>query len=99
MTDKEIQEGNKLIAEFMQRGIQLSMMEHPDTGGYIHLDDCEYNSSWNWLMPVVQKIKQLEMDWPLATDRVLTLFIWDSIESVWHKVIEFIKYYNNHIKI
>lgn len=43
-------EGNKLIAKFM---------------GYFNWEDKEYgkyNSSWDWLMPVVEKIEDLEFD-------------------------------------
>ena len=66
MTDKEIIEGNKLIAEFMQLktikrdGMSDSYMFvlHP---GFIPREVCpanlEYHTSWDWLMPVVEKIE------------------------------------------
>jgi len=61
MTNEEIIEGNKIIAEFMQ---------HPE--GYDEhgvWQKLAYHSSWDWLMPVVEKIESLgylvriELDW------------------------------------
>lgn len=42
-----VEDGNRLIAEFM---------ENPQV---ILVDLLEYHSSWDWLMPVVDKLKQL----------------------------------------
>jgi len=66
----EIQEGNKLIAEFMgwtyskssDAGIlggSITYWRNPETGhvGYFHPD--KYHSSWDWLMPVVEKINTM----------------------------------------
>lgn len=49
MTKEEIIAGNKLIAEFMKKG-------------KIHPNDLKYHSSWDWLMPVVEKIEQRFID-------------------------------------
>ena len=43
-------EGNKLIAGFMETGVK------PD---YYFIDGYLYNSSWNRLMPVVEKIEEI----------------------------------------
>ena len=57
----EIIEGNKLIAEFM--GWSKSPYEHLPNKMYkddkgIHVDQLKYNSSWDWLMPVVEKVEE-----------------------------------------
>lgn len=72
MENKEILEGNKLIAEFM--GIKNPLFQFPTSGHgvpfaegqYLGTDglayypeDMRYHSDWNWLMPVVDKIEQL----------------------------------------
>jgi len=78
MTQEEILEGNKLIAEFMgakpcKNYWREDALEHEDwehdewtntTREYfvtkIHkVSELKYHSSWDWLMPVVEKI---EMD-------------------------------------
>ena len=49
-----MKENNKLIAEFMglniDNGVQADYMEH----------ELKYHESWNWLMPVVEKIEYIE---------------------------------------
>lgn len=62
MSEQEIIEGNKLIAEFI--GIKQN-----DFGHWINKDhllgsqsklfdfELKYHSSWDWLMPVVEKIE------------------------------------------
>lgn len=63
MTKKQILDGNKLISEFMElKGFDDGrygwMWNNPTTkkGSCFSL---EYNSSWDWLIPVVEKIEQL----------------------------------------
>lgn len=48
----ELEDANKLIAEFMGM-IQGRIV---DEIGYYDTDELEYHSSWDWLMPVVEKI-------------------------------------------
>ena len=43
----ELRENNKLIAEFM---------EYPDLGTKGDFSYLNYHTSWDWLMPVVEKI-------------------------------------------
>lgn len=67
--NKEIVEGNWIIASFMGATITDGIgytgrnISFPtETNGlYVHkLTDLKYNSSWDWLMPVVEKIEDLE---------------------------------------
>ena len=67
MTTQEILEGNKLIAEFMgakRKEYSITNREH-----YLFRDGRKYltenlifHSSWDWLMPVVEKIESLPTD-------------------------------------
>lgn len=69
MTDKEIQKGNKLIAEFMgwEKGATEEMYDFPENFSSFLVDEyheilpksMKFHSSWNWLMPVVDKIEDL----------------------------------------
>ena len=62
MEEENVLTGNKLIAEFMNLGIQLHMVEHPISGEYIDIEDLEYHESWDWLMPVVDNIDSIEVN-------------------------------------
>ncbi len=61
MTQSEIIEGNKLISEFT--GLTLNKKQFPLTPFYekdktflAYEPDLQFHQSWNWLMPVVEKI-------------------------------------------
>ena len=77
-TDKEITEGNKLIAEFMEckkvptspeiltfyvppfyydREVETGIGMKSDCGCEYTPEEMLYHSSWDWLMPVVEKIE------------------------------------------
>ena len=60
-------ENNILIAEFMGFGIiQSNIYNIPVTDSIIGIgyvpEKMEYNSSWDWLMPVVEKIESLDLE-------------------------------------
>lgn len=59
MTQEQIVESNKMIADFMGMGAQFHLVEHPDTGEYV---EAQFHSSWDWLMPVVEKIETLKSE-------------------------------------
>src|SRR6185437_13454507 len=105
--NNKIIEGNKLIAEFM--GIK----DNPNKKGYYYhplkkdwgtIKGFKYHSSWDWLMPVVEKIRNI--DWNVGqrgeyqTDPKLVLakerlanysVLLVGIIDVWLAVAEFIK--------
>jgi hypothetical protein len=100
MTDIELLEGNKLIADFMD------WIHHEDVQYDIYeMNNLKYHSSWDWLMPVVEKIEQSGWGckmylngcqfpvvdqyarlWPIAEKR--------KIDAVWLAVVFFIRWYN-----
>jgi len=69
MTQNEILEGNKLITVFMgaeiiepignsMRNIKFQTVTH-----FLHVHNenkLQYHSSWDWLMPVIEKIEQFD---------------------------------------
>ena len=70
MTTEEIVEGNRLIAEFMgykQRENGGLFWGNDGLGG-LYPKDLKYHSSWDWLMPVVEKIQHLEDELPVKID-------------------------------
>ena len=109
----DIEMGNILIAEFM--GVKTitidrlkSILKQNREDGFIStpqaytLDELKYDSSWDWLMPVVDKIKILVME--DDSDELYNSEEWDNIthtlvqieiKSVYQAVVEFIKNQNN----
>lgn len=110
MREQEIIEGNKLIAEFMGAKIEQGgndewyAMDIPLPDGTltgIHLKDLKYNSSWEWLMKVVEKI--IPEFRPRAVNKKHPFFLIqynliqaNGKESVWLAVVDFIKWHNDN---
>lgn len=105
---KTTEEKNRMIAEFMGLGFQLHLIEDPKTGEYV---DPEFQTSWDWLMPVVEKIDTMDdyrftvrMMWHYTEihDNTEVLNIVDAGESgerlmnTYNAVCEFIEWYNEN---
>ena len=99
---------NKLIAEFM--GLEFSKGEYYrplyNSGDWIPQDELQYHISWDWLMPVVEKIESLgytfeknlqgiDKDWQClivkGNDILYQEFNTDSLIACHYVVVEFIK--------
>jgi len=114
-------EGNKLIAEFM--GVKFKddeqyikeLREMRSEGIYFEQgymsSELNYHSSWDWLMPVVEKIERLgftfeknyqriDGDWQSlivkGNDILFQEFNVDSLLSTHYVVLEFIQWYNEN---
>jgi hypothetical protein len=102
-------ENNKLIAEFMgikpTKGV--SHKWHYSDSPYISInsdryeevvnaitDYAKYNSSWDWLMPVVEKMNNVpEWDeWSIGDLSICLVSA--SIVDTYNEVVRFIKWYN-----
>ena len=80
----KIEDQNKLIAEFM--GYQLK--------GRKLSDEMIYDTSWDWLMPVVEKVFVLSEDeeaWRMDIESGLTTL---NRDETYRAVVEFIEHYN-----
>lgn len=117
MKESEIIEGNKLIAEFMggKYDKNTSFPIHPDdiwlpVHGIVNFKTIElgkgkalkYHSSWDWLMPIINKI--YESDWyykwkDTSGQFEKEVFINTKfIDETWKQVVEFIKWWNEQTK-
>lgn len=104
---------NKLIAEFMGNTVDhesnnLPLVTEP-SGHYYYLSECKYDKSWDWLMPVVEKIQSMksevhELPWDSHfkfSDKKCELykfaFISETslIDATYQVVTDFIKWYNS----
>lgn len=97
MEKKEIIEGNRLIAEFM--GLRIGVDKYSYRVGAtepLHEKHLDYHKSWDWLIPVVEKIGNLskKKNKQLWGNIVFALRLVKK-EEIYKEVIEYIKWYNN----
>lgn len=117
MENKEIIEGNRLIAEFMgafgypedtpeeydlftcsEMGDVFMDIEADDIDAKHHfaLNEMKFHVSWDWLMPVVGKVYEVNEDnINIKFDNIINAISrLDRISAFWYTV-EFIKWYNS----
>lgn len=116
---------NEIIAEFMgfishQSETYGIILQHPDLMGTYQdhtrqnqhgkAMELKYHSSWAWLMPVVEKIENIEgLRFIIEGNRVMISsgeYFWNSgstqetkLTMTYWAVIEFIKWYNKNKKV
>lgn len=106
-TALDIDKGNKVISDFMGEKLDLNQWgENWKRVISLHTGLTQipkYHASWDWLMPVITKIKKtLEGnidDWTFKYERR----IYDSLKEVniydtWKHIVGFINDYNKHYK-
>lgn len=105
MEQEQIIQGNKLIAEF----VRTAEKQYSDDGDFIDSQYCNDNSSeanyyrwgdmrfstsWDWIMPVVKKIQQIELsDFP-KKKAIMNALLDVEIESLYLAVVIFAQWYN-----
>lgn len=87
MTQEQIIEGNKLIAEFMN-------LNDSEDFGKLYFEPIQmiYHESWNWTMPVVKKIYESYFDRHTAIAEALNEV---DLAGLWVSVVNFIKFWND----
>jgi hypothetical protein len=86
---------NVLIAEFM--GCTNPFNEIHDATlykveqGTFELDELQYRTSWEWLMPVVEKIEQVHEGVP---KQLINLSLFSTRQEIYQAVVEFINQLN-----
>lgn len=117
MKEQEIIEGNKLIAVFDGMLIgKLNGWMSGDIGERAYrkadgeitevysFEKLKYHSSWDWLMPVVEKIYAMHMKLDFKKDmdefcepmyrHVINTSITTPIEGLYEDIVDFIQWYN-----
>jgi hypothetical protein len=90
-------DANKLIAEFMGYEVKHNKCYSPKYNDGT-IAPMQFHSSWDWLMPVIEKCVRTGDDtdkWDNIFNTLTTL----SIKEVYEEVVEFIEDYNNYVKI
>lgn len=111
MKQNEIIENNKLIAKFMEKNnIYIEFERYVNRYGdieyseYFDNDELLYHISWDWLIPVINKITSMDIYFKYKDD--LNSQFNDGgieinvkyIEVTYESVIDFIKWYNKQNK-
>lgn len=119
--NKEILEGNKLIMEFMElkptewRGMYSVSQDHctcqestPEKALDRFASIAKYHKSWDWLMPVLERIEAKGYRWEIGMSPISSQYhyckIWSIgtiervylLDAVYDAVLEFIKWYNSN---
>ena len=102
---------NKLIAEFMgmtygdpnDKSVMIQMT--PQGNEVVPIESMEYHTSWDWLMPVVEKIESLGYVFTIQggkakygemISRTRCFIVEDKLSSTYKAVVEFINEYNKN---
>ena len=105
-------EKNKLFAEFIgskigkggtnRNPVYTNCIIHPmKTGWTTDLKSTRYHESWDWLMPVIDKIRNIyfaESDMKIIDCRINHLNIWADIRTIYDEAFKFITWYNENKK-
>ena len=81
---------NTLIAEFMGLPTEVfksGKLNYKHNDSWYDENELSYNVSWNWLIPVIHKIKESDLDFDV-------LEIGLPIDETYKAVVEFINEYN-----
>ena len=104
---KDYTETNKLLAEFEGYKIDWGYKKNSVLmlGTVVSVKKLQYHCTWNWLIPVVEKINKVVMTELTVSQRMQFEYLEQrlspysySMESIYKSVVEFVKWYNHHIK-
>jgi hypothetical protein len=93
-------EKNKLIAEFMgwtldDKDLNSYRKLNNNVFKYSLLSNFKYDTDWNWLIAVVEKIANMKGFYAIENDLKDTI-INAKIDAVYNACVEFIKWYNEN---
>jgi len=107
MKQKDIDIGNKIIAEFMglkhkplAKGLYQLQYEHSFSNHgfkeWINEEMLKFHSSWNWLIPVVKKLIETLPKNSEAWGSLHIVLVSLDIKASWKYVVECIEWYNKN---
>lgn len=99
-------ENNKIIAEFMQHPFVKKWNEskYPELNTFPY-EKLKYDTSWDWLMPVIEKIREdlgfqftltsTGVDWSAKIGEIGAYYYSNPLVCVYVAVSQFIKWHND----
>ncbi len=115
MTEQQIIDNNKLIAEFMEAKPNLYTLDKDGSRNYFYEIHCgniyekaikpkgmPFHTDWNWLMSVMKKIRHTEItmfDYGKRKFWIHNALAEADIEKVYIEIVKFIKWYNKEGKL
>ena len=97
MTNENIIAGNKLIAEFMEfekgANSHYAVVLNGQAVTYLPPQHMQFNSSWNWLMPVISKCESIDSK-RIREEIGFRNIFGANIEICWLACLAFIEWYN-----
>jgi len=93
-------EEKKLVARFMgyTDGSDFQYLSHPSTGYDTDIDTLDYDTDWNWIMSVVEKICEYSLVYKEEVDKKRRIRIVADKQAVIDAAIQFIQWYNTQSK-
>lgn len=103
MKQEEINNGNRLIEDFMGSTIKIHQEDVKDIPlAFLAVEDMKFHLAWKWLMPVVIKIEDDLGYSVLIKDKLCRIVVdgntsfeseTDSkLESIWRTVVKFLEW-------
>ncbi|MHA1482216.1 MAG: hypothetical protein ACTSQA_02115 [Candidatus Heimdallarchaeaceae archaeon] len=90
-----MKETNELILKFIGAEFSEPYWRIPKTGRWTQ-DKIQYHSSWDWLKPVIAKIKDNSLNEYHLIDKIDQADISGDRDATYNAVVEFIKFYNQN---
>lgn len=87
----------------MKYYVDFDYKHHPNqlikgAGRKFEIKDLLYHESWDWLMPVVEKIAEYRMAYPTQADWVCDCKIVVYQRILWREVVKFVEWHNDNVK-
>lgn len=110
---KTTEEKNRMIAEFMghvRSGFNGELVFNTETREEFEVEQLKYHTSWDWLMPVVEKIESIGYNvnirrlktsiHPILEDKELFGFVCGDVSKkldiTYDTIVQFIEWYNEN---
>lgn len=79
---------DRTLAYYVGDVIKADNSDNENEDDVFHLDDMQFHTSWDWLMPVIEEIDHLQYE---TIDSIENALATRSIKDTYEAIVEFIK--------